>query len=93
MSEVRGGRMPSFDEVRRRLGATTGTQALSYPDVSDLADLLLEKLDARDVNDNVRFLRTGTKVMVAAFCGRLQHGLTQRHTTPAASDMLPKNAL
>ncbi len=93
MSEVRAGRVPGFDDVLRRIAATKANQApTSHPDVDDLADRLLDALDARDVGDIERFLRTGTKGMIAAFCERLQHGLEQRHAKAAAADMLPKNA-
>lgn len=92
MTEVREGRVPSFDEVQRRLGATKGTPAPSDTDLDDLADRMLDALDELDVSNVEKFLRTGTKVMIVAFCDRLQFGLAQRQTTPAALDVRPKNA-
>lgn len=62
MSEVRAGRVPNFDDVRRRITATKGNRAsTSHPDVDDLANRLLEVLDVLDVSNIERFLRARTK--------------------------------
>jgi hypothetical protein len=90
MSEVSDNQVPGFDEVRQRIAATKGYPAsTSHLDGNDLADRLLGTLDAHEVGNIERFLRTATKSMIAAFCDRLQRGLDAE---PAYTD-LPKNLL
>jgi hypothetical protein len=94
MSEVRAGRVPGFNDVKRRIAAgKAGEAPPPVLDIDDLADRLLDALDARDVGEIERFLRTGKKAMIAVFCERLQQGLEQRHAKPAAVAMLPRNEL
>lgn len=95
MGEVRGGKIPSFNDVQRRLakgrpGPSSGHDA---GDVADLADRLIDALDPRNVGDLERYLRKGTKSAIIALCDELRRGVERRHPQTAAPDMLPKNLL
>lgn len=93
MTEVRGGRVPRFDEVKRRISQAKGKATTSHPDVADLVDRMLDALDAQDVGNIERLLRTGTKDIIVAFCEQLRLGLEERFARPVAADVLPKNML
>ena len=93
MTEVRGGRVPRFDEVKRRISQAKGRATTSNPDVDDLVGRMLDALDAQDVGNIERLLRTATKAVIVAFCEQLRLGLEERHARPAAVDVLPKNML
>jgi hypothetical protein len=94
MREVSAGRAFTFRDVNSRLVAAKPAEALSVaPDVDGLADRLLDALDMHDIGDLALLLRTATKLMLAAFCERLQQGLEQQQTTTVATRMLPQNNL
>lgn len=92
MGEVHVGQVPSFDEVQRRI-ARRKRVSTSRQDADGLADRLIDALDARDIGDLERFLRSGTKPAIIAFCARLQRGSERQHPIGTAEGMLPKNLL
>lgn len=93
MTEVRGGRVPRFDEVKRRISQAKGNATMPRPDVNDLVGRMLDALDAQDVANIERLLRTGTKDKIVAFCEQLKRGLEKRLVRRAALDVLPINKL
>ncbi|UQR62336.1 DUF3102 domain-containing protein [Bradyrhizobium sp. C-145] len=95
MGEVRGGKIPSFNDVQRRLAKSKPVPSSGHDagDVADLADRLIDALDPRNIGDLDRFLRRGTKRAIIALCDELQRGLERQHPQTAAADMLPKNLL